>query len=327
MRILILGSSGPIGRAIAKSARSAGAEIVGVSRSPAAGDGPEHIHLVADRSNPRSIRDLIRDRQIDIVIDVVAYTPETTHALLSELDGAVGRYLLVSSCDVFRNYGLLQRKEAGTAILGEMDEAAPLRASRYPYRGDSPRDLASPDRWMDDYDKIPIERAVVGLRSDWTILRLPMVYGPGDRQRRFKSIVAPMLMAAENLDLPSALLRWVTTYGYVDNVGAAISHAALHSGASRRIFNVGGEGPAVSHYDWIDRFRVATGWVGVLREDTDPHNPVSQAIAGLDLTTPLRISGRRLEETLGFHPPVDLATAVRQTAQDESANLSTMSAS
>ena len=41
--------------------------------------------------------------------------------------------------------------------------------------------------WVDDaYDKIPVERAVLGNPAlPGIVLRLPMVYGPGDRLHRF----------------------------------------------------------------------------------------------------------------------------------------------
>lgn len=66
-------------------------------------------------------------------------------------------------------------------------ESSPLRERLYPYRGVSiPRPYGI--NW-DEYDKILVERVVLG-NSDLpvTVLRLPMVFGPGARdaaQRRF----------------------------------------------------------------------------------------------------------------------------------------------
>ena len=59
--------------------------------------------------------------------------------LLDALAGRVRRYVLISSCDVYRDYGLLTQTEAGEPNAGPITEAAPLRTSRYPYRGPEPR--------------------------------------------------------------------------------------------------------------------------------------------------------------------------------------------
>src|ERR1039458_10088652 len=66
-----------------------------------------------------------------------------------------------------------------------LTEESPLRTTLHPYRnrpaGSIPFDWVTPD-----YDKILVERVV---RSEpslaATILRLPMVYGPGDPLHRF----------------------------------------------------------------------------------------------------------------------------------------------
>jgi hypothetical protein len=50
-----------------------------------------------------------------------------------------------------------------------LKENAPLRETRYPYRG-----YGLPLPWADDYDKIPVERIVLG-KSDLagTVVRFP----------------------------------------------------------------------------------------------------------------------------------------------------------
>ena len=278
----------------------------------------ESEHIFADRSDPHAILDIVREKKIDVVIDLLAYTECATRALLESLDGRIGRFVLVSSCDVFRNYGLLHRKESGIREFGDVDENAPLRASRYPYRRASPRSKNDPTQWMDDYDKIPIEAATQSLRSDWTILRLPMVFGPGDRQRRFRWAVEPMLAGKDVLEVPPQWAGWLTTYGYVENVGAAIALEAVHQKAGRSIFNVG-DSPPVDHREWIERFRRATGWQGTIRETECSENPIARAIEGLDKSVPIRISIAKFFRELSFVPPVDVPACVKLTIADEAA--------
>lgn len=311
MRVLVLGGGGPIGQATVRRLGAGGDEVIWASRqapSPASEPG----HATADRSRPAEIASLIRDQRIDAVVDMVAYTLEQTAPLLTALDGRIGRYVLVSSCDVYRNYGLLQRLETGEPDLGDLDEAAPLRTSRHPYRGAQQRADHASDRWMDDYDKIPVEAATQGLACDWTTLRLPMVYGPADRQRRFRWATAPMLAGAPVLQAPAAWLAWETTYGFVENVGEAIALATRHPAAAQATFNVADE-PAMSHRAWAERFAAAIGWRGEIQPVDQPDHPFARAVAGLDLTVPLKASARRLFDELGYRPPVDPATAATLT--------------
>lgn len=107
-----------------------------------------------------------------------------------------------------------------------MTEAAPLRSVLYPYRGME----AQLGAYAHDYEKILAERAVQNTPGlDWTILRLPKVYGLED-----------------NGDLSTvygfaSVPDWSWTHGHVENVAAAIVKAALHPNARNAIFNVGEE--------------------------------------------------------------------------------------
>jgi nucleoside-diphosphate-sugar epimerase len=184
MRLLILGSTGFIGREIAKLALEQGHFVVGISRTTATPNDEGVEQHVADRTPPDRMVDIARTLRIDTVVDGAAYTLANSSALIAALDGLVAHYCLLSSGDVYLNYGIINRREAGTPTEGWLTEASPLRTSVYPYRTGERRGADDPLRWMDDYDKIPIEACARAMtRTPWTILRLPMVYGPGDRLR------------------------------------------------------------------------------------------------------------------------------------------------
>lgn len=311
MRALVIGGGGAIGQAVVRALAARGDEVLWTSRQAVPSPGLAEGHVQADRAQPDEIARIVRRQRTDTVVDMIAYTPADTLPLLATLDGLIGRHVMVSSGDVYRNYGLLHRLEAGAPDPGPLDEDAPLRATRFPYRGEQPRAIADPARWMDDYDKIPVEAAVRDLAVDWTILRLPMVYGAGDKQRRFRWMVGPMLSGAPLLEAPRPWLAWTTTYGFLGNVGAAVAHAAGHPDAARKVFNVADE-PAMDHLAWIERFRSATGWQGEVRA-TEGDTPFARAIAGMDLSTPFDVSANRLFAELDFIPPMDAATAARLT--------------
>lgn len=317
MRTLVIGGGGPIGQAVVRAFITRGDEPLWTSRQAEAYVGAAGGHMRVDRDRPGDIVQVVRDQQINTVVDMVAYTSASAEPLLSALQGIVQRYVLVSSCDVYRNYGLLHGLEIGDADASPLNEAAPLRTIRFPYRGSIPRAADDPDRWMDDYDKIPVETAVRDLSCDWTILRLPMVYGPGDRQRRFRWAIAPMLSRAPLLEAPSAWLNWTSTYGFIDNVAAAIAQCAVDPRAANATFNIADE-PAMHHRGWIDRLRLAAGWRGSV-DISETDTPFSRAISGLDLSVALDVSSRRLFTDLEFSPVIALDAAARLTVADEAA--------
>ena len=81
------------------------------------------------------------------------------------------RVVAISSADVYRAYGRLHGSEPGATEPVPLTEDAPLRERLYPYRGEFGGRL-------DDYDKIPVERAFSSEPDvRCTILRLPAVYG------------------------------------------------------------------------------------------------------------------------------------------------------
>jgi nucleoside-diphosphate-sugar epimerase len=313
MRLLILGCTGFIGRRLAKLALAQGHFVAGISRGAAALNEAGIEQHVADRLPPDRIVEIVRTLRIDKVIDGAAYTLENSAPLIAALDGLIARYVLLSSGDVYFNYGLINRHDTGDPIKGWLAETSPLRTSRFPYRGGQPRAIDDPLRWMDDYDKIPIESCATNLKhTPWTILRLPMVYGPGDRLSRFAWIIAPSRAGLARLALPRSWARWQTTYGYVDDVASGILLAAAHDAAERRTFNLGEAEPA-SHMDWAQRFAAALNWNGSIEESDDPELPFARLIGRMDLTVPLLMSTTRIRDDLGFEETVSLEDAIDRT--------------
>ena len=316
MRLLIIGFNGFVGRSIALQACARGLEVVGIGRSERPKFQSDATYVSGDRSDPNQISRIVQDRGIDVVVDVIAMVVADTQPLLDRLDGKVSQYVLISSSDVYANYERLHKRVNGKACLDAVDEDSDLRSALYPYREGNPRSEQDPDRYLDDYDKIPIEAAVRKLSSPWTILRLPMVYGPGDRQRRFRWAISPMLRKQQALIIPRSWANWQSTYGYVENVGAAVAATLGHPQARNTIFNIAEETP-VSQLAWAQKFAKATGWQGPIEVTDDPNDPFHGRISGLDLSVPFKIDGARLRRLLDFSDVVDEPTALRRTVESE----------
>jgi len=316
MNVLILGVNGFVGSSVARYARASGHKVTGIGRSSASKSDDVASYLSANRRNPDFVRHVLKDSSIDVLVDVIPMVLSDTQPLLDAMDGVVAQYVMISSSDVYENYALLQRTSSGRPRLDAVDEDAPLRTRLFPYRGQMPRSVDDPDRYLDDYDKIPIERAVQKLSTDWTILRLPMVYGPGDAQHRFRWAISPMLEHREKLVLPRSWCNWETTYGFVDNVGAAIARILGEPKAGKRVFNIAEINP-VSQLEWARKFARIVGWKGAIEMADEPENAFARRLAGLDLSVPLKISSRRFRETLAFSDPVDEPIALARTVESE----------
>jgi nucleoside-diphosphate-sugar epimerase len=309
MNVMLLGATGFIGPHVARALDRLGCEVAPVSRR---GGGPGGVAV--DRRDVASLRALARDRRVTTVIDLLAYTEADTTPLWAALDGAVERWVMASSCDVYRNYEGLHRKAAPEPVLGLFGEDSPLRTTRYPYRLDPRRPADGADAWMDDYDKIPLEAALLARPSlGGVVLRLPMVFGPGDRQRRFRWLLRPMLAGEARLVVDPNWAAWRTTYGYVLDAAHAVATAAVHPATSRRVFNLG-RSDVTDHNDWIGRYAAALGWRG---EVTEAPAPPGSPIATLDLRYPLSADTRAFRETCDWTEPTRLEDALLGTVADE----------
>ena len=165
----------------------------------------------------------LKRRDFDRVIHMIAMGEADARAAASFFAGRTGRLLALSSGDVYGAYGRFTGLERGDVEPGLLTEDSPLRRVFYPYRSRA----ASTDELNYFYEKILVERELMGHPLEGTILRLPKLYGHG-----------------HNADLVTmyAYRRWSDwrwTHGYVENVASAIVLAALHPRAANRIYNVG----------------------------------------------------------------------------------------
>jgi 2'-hydroxyisoflavone reductase len=102
MRILVLGGTRHVGRAVVEAALARGDEVStlnrGLSRPAAAGVRP----LVADRTDPGALRAALGAREWDAVIDTWSGAPRVVRDACALLAGRAGHYGYVSSRSVYR---------------------------------------------------------------------------------------------------------------------------------------------------------------------------------------------------------------------------------
>ena len=315
---MVLGATGFIGPAVLRRVIERGHHPIAVSRTGGVSGVRGAQALSVDRADLDNMASTVEATRPDAVIDLIAYTAADTLPLVHRMAGLVGRYVMASSGDVYQQYDVLHRRASGVPKAW-LVEGAPLRSRPFPYRAGSRRPAAAPDAWMDDYDKIPIERALAKAPDlSWAVLRLPMVYGPGDRNRRFNWAIGPMLRGARSLLIDADWAEWRTSLRYVDDVAEGLVLAALDPRADRQTFNVGPACPK-SNLEWARDLAEVCEWRGefdVAPRDRLPE-PVRSSLAALDLTAPLCLDTSFIRRRLGYSEVVAPADALRATVEAE----------
>lgn len=315
MNILAIGGTGFIGRPIVDRLLRAGHRVSLVHRGntcPMLPSGAQHI--LAHRDRLIEVRDDIARFEPDVVLDMIAFTEAHAASLVRTLSGASCRIVVASSADVYRNYEGFVGRPTAPPDAGPLAENAPLRETRYPYRG-----KGLPFEHADDYEKILVEQVVLEWRHGAAALRLPAVYGHGDRNFRLRPYLQRMEAGRPVIVLGDEQSRWRWTRGDVGNVAAAIAHIVADP-RSRGVYNVGAARTPAER-GWVDEIGTAAGWRGrVIAVPTDRLPPHLRQ--PFDWRYHLHTSTVRIREQLGYREPVSPTEAWRDALAWERAHLS-----
>jgi len=295
-RVTVLGGTGFIGRHVARRLQEARAEVITVQRGPGG--------LTADRSDVDALRAALAEAAPAVLVDMIAYGAEDVERLLPSLPGTLERLVVISSGDVYWTYGAFLGHEPAGPTPSPLDERAPLRTSRYPYRDVA----AGPDDLRYRYEKIDVEEIARGAAPvPVTILRLPMVYGPSDSQERVAGSLARLRSSGGTLRLNAAESVWRCTRGYVEDVAAGIALVALHGSAAGRTYNLG-ESDALSERKWLETVAAIAGVECEVIPDAEvaPSLPVNWEV-------PLLTDAGRIRTELGYREPIGRREGVRRS--------------
>ncbi len=319
MKVLIIGGTGFVGPHVVRRLCGSNHEVTVLHRGRTPGDlpgGVRHLHCASDnlgdrRYLPGMVSEFKRLRP-DVILDMIPVTEACSRVAVSTFRGIAGRLVAISSQDVYRAYGLLSGTEEGDVQPIPIPEGGDLRSRAYPYRGAEPRPEGDPGKWLDDYDKILVERVVMGEPDlPGTILRFPMVYGPGDRQRRITEYRRRMEDGRPAILLDQGMADWRWTRGYAENVAEAVFRAIEDQRAVGRIYNVG-EAEALSEKEWIEAIGRAAGWSGrvvIVPSVQLPESLRSPLRSEQDLVT----DTRRLRRELEYEEPIAREEALTRT--------------
>ena len=330
MRLLLIGGNGFIGQFVVAALKQQGHTVAVFHRgTTAVPDGVDEIR--GDHNQLHASAQELQRFAPDVVIDLVLSSSRQAEELMKVFRGATRRVVMLSSMDVYRAVGISQGTESGPLQQVPLTEESELRRTLHLYPPEVLQGMRKVFPWLtDDYDKIPAERIVMndGMNDPdlaGTVLRLPMVYGPGDPLHRFYPVVKRVLDQRRHIIFPETLAAWRSPRGYVENVAAAIARAATDDRAAGRIFNVCEE-PSFSELEWAKKITSEMRWDGefvVLPVDRTPRHLLKPGNAAQDWTA----SSARIRQELGYEEPVAIDEAIRRTIDWQRKNAPTVESS
>jgi nucleoside-diphosphate-sugar epimerase len=320
MRVLLIGGNGFIGSPLTKQLLAAGHTIALFHRAQALGNDRNVLHISGDRNRLSAYREQLQEFAPDVIVDLILSSGEQGRELMSVARGITGRVVALSTGDVYRAWGVLHGVESGALEPLPITEDSPLRTNRQLYSPETIRMMKSIFPWAtEDYDKIAVEEAVMGTPGvSGTVLRLPMIYGPGDLAHRFFPVLKPIADGRPSMILPENLAAWRGPRGYVENVAHAIALAIATDAAAERIYNICEE-PCISELEWRTGIAEQAGWTGkfvVLPVEHTPQHLLFQFNAAQQVV----VSSQRIRSELGYEEIVSREAGIRRTIAWEFSN-------
>jgi nucleoside-diphosphate-sugar epimerase len=315
MRILVIGGTGFSGPHVVRLLLDMGHEIILFHRGQTEAELPEGVkHILGDRERLDDYADEFVRYAPQIVLDMIPLTEQHAQSVMGIFKGVVQRVIAISSQDVYRAYGKLIGIEPGPIEPIPLTEESSLREKLYPYR-----EQVDPSHHLYHYEKILTEQVFLGDPAlPGTILRYPMVYGPGDPQHRLFPYLKRMEDERPAILLDQRMATWRWTRGYVENVATVVVLAVTNECAMGRIYNVGEE-EALSEAEWVTAIGAAVGWRGevvVVPKERMPDH------LGVDMNTAqsLVVDTTRIREELGYSEAVSQGEGLRRTMEWERAH-------
>ena len=311
MRILLIGGNGFIGSPLTCQLCEAGHSVAILHRF-ADNDPDEHVRRIqGDRNRISESLDQIRRFSPDVIVDLILSSGEQARQLMSAASKIAPRVIAISSMDVYRAWGVVAQSEPGPLEPLPITEESPVRTNRHLYPQEHLKVMQSIFTWLDDgYDKIAVEEVVLNSTEvEGIVLRLPMVYGPGDPLHRFFPLVKRFADGRSSILLADDLAAWRGPRGYVENIAHAIALATSEHTAG--VYNVCEE-PSLSELQWQKNIAAQAQWPGnfvVLPREKTPKHLLQPGNAAQHVV----VSSERIRAELHYKDLVDVDEAIRRT--------------
>lgn len=321
MKILLVGGTGFIGRFVAERLLAAGDDVIILHRGNTPHSLPKGVRpILGDANCLGTLRSQLRDAAPEVAVDFILSSERQAKEMMQALTGVARRIVVLSSMDVYRACGVLHETESGGLQQLPLTEDSELRnqPAYTPEQMEMGKKLFA---WMDDqYEKIAVEHVVFSDANNLpaTILRLPMIYGPGDHLRRFLPVVKRIQDGRKKIVFEQNAANWRASKGYVENVGDAIVLAVTSDAATGRIYNIAEE-DALTELDWAKLIAKELGWSGEFALLPPERTPPHLRSRG-NLKQHWVASSERIRRELGYRERITRTEAVRRTVEWEVMN-------
>ena len=326
MRILLVGGNGFIGSPLMQELRGSGHQVAIFHRradtGPAGADVVRNdvVQIQGDRNRLSDYRNQFQRFSPDVIVDLILSSGEQARQLMMTVRDVAPRVIAISSMDVYRAWGVLHGVEPGPLDPLPLTEDSPLRTVRRLYPPETVKMMQSIFTWVDEqYDKIAVEEAILNDPVvSGTVLRLPMVYGPGDPLHRFFPLLKRCADGRSSILLPDDFAAWRGPRGYLENVAHAIALAATSDQAAGRVYNICEE-PTLPELDWQARIAKQMNWLGrfvVLPRERTPKHLLLPGNAAQHVVA----TSERIRTELGYKELVEIEEAIQRTAAWEQRN-------
>jgi nucleoside-diphosphate-sugar epimerase len=318
MRALVIGGNGFIGTSLVRELLNDGHDVAVFHRGAEVSSNQKPLQIRGHRNRLPDYEDELRRFAPEVIIDMVLCSGEQARQLIAVADKINARVVAISSMDVYRAWGVVHGSEPGGLEPMPITEDAPLRTARQVYPPEVVEKMKSIFTWLGPgYDKIAVEQAVTG-RVGNTVVRLPMVYGPGDPLHRLHGVLKRIKDGRPAIIVPDDHAAWRGPRGYVENVAHAIALAATAERAAGRIYHVCEE-PSLTELEWQKEVAAQTEWRGrfvLLARGQTPKHLLMPGNASQHVVP----NSQRIRTELAYREPWPIDEAIRRTIAWEQAN-------
>ncbi len=315
MKILMIGGTGFLGPKVLQTFLQQGHEVAVFHRGQTVVDLPAGVRTIkGERSQLTLAKSEFSSFGPDVVLDLINSSQGQAQQLIEVCRGVTPHVVTLSSCDVYQAFDVFLGRSQDALQPVPLTETSALRHQFFLFKDMNVEQLPS---WVDHfYEKIHAEEVVMNdPEIKGSILRLPMVYGPGDVQRRFGLIVKE-LQTSKEIVLDEETAQWQGCWGFIDNIVEAIRLVVTHPKAVGQIYHVA-DATNLTGIDIVQRLSEAANWQGEIRVTKEKHPKTNlRKVLRIETLNPaqyLCLDSSKIRQELGFQEPVSEKAAFQAT--------------
>lgn len=316
MKILIIGGTGFLGSRIVEKLASFH-QIMVLHQGKTNFSLPKRVQeLLGNRQEIEKYKRDIASFSPDAILDVIPASKKQAQSLLKACQGIAKRIIAISSCDVYKSFEIFLGQSTDAIQPTPLKETALLRDKFYLLKDLDPHLLPS---WIGpDYEKIHVEESIMkDSKIQGTVIRLPMIYGSGDVQKRFSEIIN-WQKNHEDIFLDESTANWMGCWGHVENIVHAICLAITNDKAAGKIYHAA-DPYALPYSKIVEKIGHASGWKGKIqimsKEIPETNLKAIFKTPSINAAQNMNLDINKITEELGYRAVISESKAFHDTVK------------